>query len=71
VIYARGYCEVLTSRAKDTILTFLGTTTLQVGDDYHGEIAASVEVDLQPVTSINHPEDEEWFRDLSFLIGVQ
>jgi hypothetical protein len=53
------------------IMSVLGTTTLNPGGDFYGSIAGSVEVDLQPNSSLNYPEDEGWFGDLNFLIGFQ
>jgi Tfp pilus assembly protein PilX len=53
------------------IMSVEGTTNLQPGGDFYGSIAGSVEVDLQPGTSLNYPEGDEWFGDLNFLIGVQ
>jgi hypothetical protein len=53
------------------IMSVEGTTTLNPGGDFYGSIAGSVEVDLQPGTSLNYPEGDEWFGDLNFLIGVQ
>jgi len=53
------------------IMSTDGTTTLNPGGDFYGSIAGSVEVDLQPGTSLNYPEEDEWFGDLNFLIGVQ
>ena len=38
------------------ILSVSGETTLQPGGDFYGAIAGSVEVDLQPNTSVNYPE---------------
>jgi hypothetical protein len=52
------------------IMSISGTTTLNPGGDFYGSIAGSVEVDLQPGSSLNYPEDEGWFTDLNFLIGV-
>ena len=53
------------------IMSVSGQTLLQPGGDFYGSIAGSVEVDLQPGTSLTYPEDEGWFEDLNFLIGVQ
>ena len=53
------------------IMSVEGTTTLNPGGDFYGSIAGSVEVDLQPNSSLNYPDEEEWFGDLNFLIGVQ
>ena len=39
------------------IMSVEGTTTLQPGGDFYGSIAGSVEVQLQPDTSINYPEE--------------
>jgi len=38
------------------ILSVSGTTNLQPGGDFYGAIAGSVEVDLQPNTSLDYPE---------------
>jgi len=38
------------------IMSVSGETTLQPGGDFYGAIAGSVEVDLQPGTSVNYPE---------------
>jgi hypothetical protein len=53
------------------VMSILGTTSVQPGGDFFGAIAGSVEVQLQPGTSINYPEDEGWYSDLNFLIGVK
>jgi len=53
------------------IMSVLGTTSMQPGGDFYGSIAGSVEIELQPGTSINYPEDEGWYSDLNFLIGVK
>ncbi|MFO8003732.1 hypothetical protein, partial [Thioalkalivibrio sp.] len=53
------------------IMSVEGTTTMQPGGDFYGSIAGSVELDLQPGTSVNYPEEEGWYDDLDFLIGVQ
>ena len=44
------------------IMSVSGETTLQPGGDFYGAIAGSVEVDLQPGTSLNYPE--AGFEDL-------
>jgi len=53
------------------IFSVLGTTTVQPNGDFYGSIAGSVEIDLQPGTSINYPESGGWYDDLNFLIGVK
>ena len=53
------------------VLSVLGTTSVQPGGDFYGAIAGSVEVELQPGTSINYPEDEGWCDDLNYLIGIE
>ena len=53
------------------VMSVSGTTSVQPGGDFYGSIAGSVEVELQPGTSINYPEDEGWYDGLNFLIGVQ
>lgn len=39
------------------IISVEGTTTLQPGGDFYGAIAGSVEIDLQPGSSVTYPED--------------
>jgi len=39
------------------VMSVVGTTNVQPGGDFYGSIAGSVEVDLQPGTSINYPEE--------------
>jgi hypothetical protein len=53
------------------VFSVLGTTSVQPQGDFYGAIAGSVEVDLQPGTSINYPEAEGWYDDLNFLIDVK
>jgi hypothetical protein len=53
------------------VMSVLGTTSVQPGGDFYGSIAGSVEIQLQPGTSINYPESEDWYGDLNFLIGIQ
>jgi len=53
------------------VMSVSGTTLVQPGGDFYGAIAGSVEVELKPGTSINYPEDEGWYEDFNFLIGVQ
>lgn len=53
------------------IMSVEGTTTLKPGGDFYGAVAGSVEVELFPGTSLTYPEDEGWFGDHNFLIGVQ
>ena len=53
------------------IMSISGETLLQPGGDFYGSIAGSVEVQLQPGTSLNYPEDEGWYDGLNFLVGVQ
>jgi hypothetical protein len=48
-----------------------GTTSVQPNGDFYGSIAGSVEIELQPGTSINYPEDDGWVDGLNFLIGVK
>ena len=52
------------------IMSVSGETLLQPGGDFYGSIAGSVEVQLQPGTSVNYPE-EGWYEDSNFLIGIQ
>ncbi len=53
------------------VMSVSGETLLQPGVDFYGSIAGNVEVQLQPGTSINYPEEEEWYDSYNFLIGVQ
>jgi len=53
------------------IMSVDGTTTLQPSGDFFGSIAGSVEIDLQPNTSVNYPVGEDWYDNLNFLIGVK
>jgi len=53
------------------VMSILGTTSVQPGGDFYGSIAGSVEIELQPGTSINYPESDEWVDGLNFLIGVK
>ena len=53
------------------IMSITGDTFLQPGGDFYGSVAGNVEVQLQPGTSINYPEEEGWYDSYNFLIGVQ
>jgi Flp pilus assembly pilin Flp len=53
------------------VMSVLGTTNVQPGGDFYGSIAGSVEIQLQPGTSINYPESGGWSDELNFLIGVK
>ena len=53
------------------VMSVSGTTNVQPGGDFYGCIAGSVEIDLQPGTSVNYPESGGWYDDLNFLIGVK
>lgn len=53
------------------VMSILGTTNVQPGGDFFGAIAGNVEIQLQPGTSINYPENEGWYDNLNFLIGVK
>jgi len=53
------------------IMSITGDSFLQPGGDFYGSIAGNVEVQLQPGTSVNYPEEEDWYDDYNFLIGVQ
>jgi len=53
------------------IMSVSGTTTLQPGGDFYGSVAGSVEIELQPGTSMNYPDEEGWYDGLNFLVGVQ
>ena len=53
------------------VMSVSGTTSVQPGGDFYGSIAGSVEIELQPGTSINYPESEGWVDGLNFLIGVK
>jgi len=48
-----------------------GTTAVQPNGDFYGCIVGSVEIELQPGTSINYPESGGWYEDVNFLIGVK
>jgi len=48
------------------IMSVDGTTNLQPGGDFYGAVAGSVEVDLQPNTSLNYPEAGFGGYDLNF-----
>ncbi len=48
------------------IMSVEGTTNLQPGGDFYGAIAGSVEVDLQPGTSLNYPEAGFEEGDINF-----
>jgi hypothetical protein len=52
------------------VMSVLGTTSVQPNGDFYGCIAGSVEIELQPGTSINYPGGG-WYDDLNFLIGVK
>jgi hypothetical protein len=52
------------------VMSILGTTSVQPNGDFYGSIAGSVEIELQPGTSINYPGGG-WYDDLNFLIGVK
>ena len=52
------------------VMSVSGTTSVQPGGDFYGSIAGSVEIELQPGTSINYPGGG-WYDDLNFLIGVK
>jgi len=53
------------------VMSVEGLTNVQPGGDFYGSIAGSVEVDLQPGTSINYPTDADWYEDLNFLLGIR
>jgi len=53
------------------VLSVEGTTSVQPNGDFYGSIAGSVEIELQPGTSINYPGSGGWSDDLNFLIGVK
>jgi hypothetical protein len=53
------------------VMSVEGITNVQPGGDFYGSIAGSIEVDLQPGTSINYPTDPDWYEDFNFLIGIQ
>lgn len=53
------------------IMSITGDTFLQPGGDFYGSVAGNVEVQLQPGTSINYPEEADWYGSYNFLIGVQ
>lgn len=53
------------------VMSVEGITNVQPGGDFYGSIAGSVEVSLQPGTSINYPTDPDWYEDLNFLLGIK
>jgi len=53
------------------IMSVEGETLLQPNGDFYGSIAGSVEVKLQPGTSVNYPVDSDWYDNLNFLIGIR
>jgi len=53
------------------VMSVDGTTSVQPNGDFYGSIAGSVEIELQPGTSINYPENGGWVDGLNFLIGVK
>ena len=53
------------------IMSVTGETFTHPGGDFYGSIAGNVEIQLQPGTSINYPEEEDWYEGYNFLIGVQ
>ncbi|HUW46081.1 MAG TPA: pilus assembly protein PilZ, partial [Dehalococcoidia bacterium] len=53
------------------IMSVEGETLLQPGGDFYGSIAGSVEVQLQPGSSISYPAGGFDESELNFLIGVQ
>jgi len=53
------------------IMSVEGETLLQPGGDFYGSIAGSVEVQLQPGSSVSYPEDADWYENLNFLIGFK
>ena len=53
------------------VMSVDGLTNVQPGGDFYGSIAGSIEVDLQPGTSINYPQDADWYEELNFLIGIK
>jgi hypothetical protein len=53
------------------VLSVVGTTSVQPNGDFYGSIAGSVEIELQPGTSINYPESDGWVDGVNFLIGVK
>jgi len=53
------------------IMSVEGETLLQPGGDFYGSIAGSVEVELQPGSSVSYPVDSDWYDSLNFLIGVK
>jgi len=53
------------------IMSVEGETFLQPRGDFYGSIAGSVEVQLQPGSSVSYPEGGFDDYELNFLIGVQ
>jgi hypothetical protein len=53
------------------IMSIDGQTFLQPGGDFYGSVAGSVEVQLQPGSSVSYPQDAEWYETLNFLLGIK
>lgn len=53
------------------IMSVDGQTFLQPGGDFYGSVAGSVEVQLQPGSSVSYPQDAEWYETLNFLLGIK
>ena len=52
------------------VFSVSGETQTQPQGDFYGCIAGSVVLDIQPGTTTNYPEDEGWYEDLNFPIGI-
>jgi len=53
------------------LMSVTGDSLVQPNGDFYGAIAGDVEVLLKAGSSINYPEEEDWYEDYNFLIGVQ
>ena len=53
------------------IMSVTGLTNLHPGGDFYGSVAGGIELDLMPGTSVNYPEEENWYSEYNFLIGIQ
>ena len=53
------------------IMSIMGETLTQPNGDFYGSIAGNVEVQLQPGSSINYPEEGGWDEGSNFLIGIK
>jgi len=53
------------------VMSVEGETFVQPQGDFYGSLAGSVEVQLQPGSSINYPQDSDWYDDFNFLLGIR